>query len=197
MSFFGLTFLGPPNPIEPFKVHGALEFHTIADQAYEEMFMKYAFAGSELADDLQMADGATCMMRCDLLGLLGELLGRETTVEEIKVFRTCFDTTSNSIITLKEYMDSVTVLKTQSESPGAACTYVSNSRYRSDRQRHRRKPLDPQQYFTTPVTTSQEIGWNSRIQSALGQHGKKFFPLQSTEITLNEGRSISEYYGDL
>ena len=57
MSFFGLTFLGPPNPIEPFKVHGALEFHTIADKAYEEMFMKYALAGSELADDLRRAVG--------------------------------------------------------------------------------------------------------------------------------------------
>ena len=73
--------------------------------------------------------------------------------------------------------------------------YTSNLHLREDKNRHRRVDNSPMSYLSKPLTSSQEIGWHTA--QATTKEGKKYYPITSTEITTNEGRSIQDYFGDV
>ena len=76
---------------------------------------------------------------------------------------------------------------------------------RADREKFKRLPDKPQHGYAKPLLSSQVFGWHCEQARAVsaGDGGtaalgvtKKFFPVTKTDVTLKEGRSLADYYGE-
>ena len=76
--------------------------------------------------------------------------------------------------------------------------YTSGLRLRADRHRHRRLDENPQASYAKPLLASQVYGWHTQQAKAAEELGntKKYFPVTKTDVTLNEGRSVTDYFGE-
>jgi hypothetical protein len=76
--------------------------------------------------------------------------------------------------------------------------YISGLRLRADRKRHWRLDEPPQASYAKPLLTSQVYGWHTQQAQAVPEMGntRKYFPVTKTDVTLNEGRSVTDYFGE-
>ncbi|KAK9808612.1 hypothetical protein WJX72_000541 [[Myrmecia] bisecta] len=189
-GFFGLTSYAPGSGLDSLAAQ-RLCFADIPDEEYTQAFDRYALHASRLAAELGV-DGATTLLTRDLPLLLGELLQRQLNMAETCAMQTTFDTDTSAILSLDSFRRSLAALKESSRQPATSCSYTSYSKYRDDKLKHRRVDYCPQKTFQTPVTASQEVGWHT-MKPRTG--GDPTFPLSQTDVTLREGRSISDYFG--
>mmetsp|Transcript_31962 Transcript_31962/g.60120 ORF Transcript_31962/g.60120 Transcript_31962/m.60120 type:complete len:124 (-) Transcript_31962:414-785(-) len=110
-----------------------------------------------------------------------------------------FNTDTSGCISIEEYRRSYASIKRRSAKPSSATNYSSMNQMQLDRHRHRRVEPSPQDMYQKPVTTSQEIGWTAMAPKSTDPLCKDtgkldHNPLQSTDVTRGEGRSVADYF---
>ena len=86
----------------------------------------------------------------------------------------------------------------RASAPANPRRYTSHRRLMADRARNKRPDVDPQSSYAKPVLASQECGWWSQ-QARVSASGipQVYKPLAQTDVTLREGRSLQQYFGEM
>ena len=206
-SFFGLTALNPTG--DAFRASRANVLERMRDvplDVYLDAFDAFTLAKLYpiLAWQIRV-NGEAFMKRQELPDLLKTVLGGAPKREELDAFLTFFDVTASGLIDRREYARGVEALLERCAAPAAQTHYVSAEKLRADREKFKRLPDKPQHGYAKPLLSSQVFGWHCEQARAVsaGDGGtaalgvtKKFFPVTKTDVTLKEGRSLADYYGE-
>lgn len=199
MSFFGLTYLGSGNVFRNTMANRLDGLLAIPTEAFVDAFhaMSLERTRPRLAGTIGV-DGGSFMMRGELPELMERVLGRVPEREELDVFLTFFDITATGVVDVKEFQDGIGRMKTRSEHPASSRNYDSSIQMRADRAKNRRHGVDPQMAYAKPLLASQEYGWHTQ-QARPSDIGfrREFRGVQKTDVTLNEGRSLQSYFGEM
>jgi hypothetical protein len=199
MSFFGLTYLGSGNVFRNTRANRLDGLLAIPTEAFVDAFhaMSLERTRPRLAGTIGV-DGGSFMMRGELPELMERVLGRVPEREELDVFLTFFDITATGVVDVKEFQDGIGRMKTRSEHPASSRNYDSSIQMRADRAKNRRHGVDPQMAYAKPLLASQEYGWHTQ-QARPSDIGfrREFRGVQKTDVTLNEGRSLQSYFGEM
>mmetsp|Transcript_21432 Transcript_21432/g.36580 ORF Transcript_21432/g.36580 Transcript_21432/m.36580 type:complete len:197 (-) Transcript_21432:733-1323(-) len=194
MSLFGLTTLGPANPIKALTATNQVySFHEINLERYSECFDKYLLGNSPTASLLEV-DGANSILRASLGDMLRELLARQPKKFELDAWFTHCDFDRSAVMARGEFEKAVDGVIQFSATPLAPKAYTSFDTMRKDRLRHTRVELNGQQTCQQPMTAGHEIGWHALKPAPPmnTDHAVKF-----TDVTLTEGRTLASYYGHM
>ncbi|GFR50921.1 hypothetical protein Agub_g13240 [Astrephomene gubernaculifera] len=193
MAFFGLTSLGPQDPIrEAKKTNHEYVFHNFPLDHYVEVFNKYLIGDSDISVTLEV-NGDSHIVRAKLGDMLKDVLGRQPRKHEVDSWFTYLDFDRSGVMGLDEYIKGVERLQEFSAGAPTNATYTSYDTQRVEWIHHTRVGYEPQQTLRGPMLTSQEVGW----------HAPKLTPpeaqvrrtLGSTDVTQCEGRDAASYYG--
>lgn len=136
--------------------------------------------------------------RQELPQLIERVLGEKPGREELDAFLTFFDITATGIIDSMEFGNGLRAMLARCANPADPKHYKSGMRLRADRKRHRRLDEHPQASYAKPLLASQVYGWHTQQAHPVPELGntKKYFPITKTDVTLNEGRSVTDYFGE-
>jgi len=191
MSFFGLTMLGGGEIFKKYTPVQTLQLASIPDEKYVEAFDANTLGDTSLASDCQV-DGNEHILRGDLHLILFHVLDRSPHAEELDIFLTFVDTDTSAVISRREFVRSLQRMKERCTNPQAPKIYTSHIRYVDDMTRHRRVEYEPMTTLRRPITHAQEVGWHTM---AGDPNGIKRHPLNTTDVTRNEGVQPSNYFG--
>ncbi|GMH45090.1 hypothetical protein BSKO_13047 [Bryopsis sp. KO-2023] len=197
MAFFGLTFLngGIVNPFHDGSANTkSYPFHEIEDDVYLDAFVEHALGEGNVARQLQV-DGNKTILRSKLGNVLKRVLKRQPSKLELDAWFTFLDFDSRCTMDIVEFQNGVADLKTFSSNPDSPTQYKSYDQQHVDWIKHKRVGYEPQKSLKGPVVTSQEIGWHTKKK--LGGSIREHFPHHTTDVTINEGRNLADYYGHI
>mmetsp|Transcript_36861 Transcript_36861/g.81988 ORF Transcript_36861/g.81988 Transcript_36861/m.81988 type:complete len:198 (-) Transcript_36861:800-1393(-) len=192
MAFFGLTTLGPSEPIYEQTAPSQLYvYHQIPEEHYVETFDKYLIGStSQIAITLEV-DGDASVLRASLGDMLRELLGRQPRKHELEAWFTYMDFDRSSVLSRDEFLSCVKNLVEFSANPEMPKQYNSKDLQRAHWLRGVRVDYEPQRTLKAPLTTQQDIGWHTKKPTpATESHA-----LNQTDVSLKEGRNLASYYG--
>ncbi|GAX72897.1 hypothetical protein CEUSTIGMA_g352.t1 [Chlamydomonas eustigma] len=194
MSLFGLTTLGPVDPVQDFSApHQIYPFHEIPEEAYEEAFNKYLLGSNSQIATILEVDGDSSVLRASLGDMLRTLLGgRQPRKHELDAWFTALDFDRSAILGINEYRSCTQNLVEFSGNPKLAKEYTSFVHFNESWRRHNRVEYNLQQTNRAPMTTNQDIGWHSLKP---GPTDRIFKGLSQTDVTKQEGRNAADYYG--
>eukprot|EP00238_Polyblepharides_amylifera_P006318 CAMPEP_0196581930 /NCGR_PEP_ID=MMETSP1081-20130531/36558_1 /TAXON_ID=36882 /ORGANISM="Pyramimonas amylifera, Strain CCMP720" /LENGTH=197 /DNA_ID=CAMNT_0041902341 /DNA_START=154 /DNA_END=747 /DNA_ORIENTATION=- len=185
-----------------------LNLHDIPDDLFDQLFAKYSFANQEsLIDSSHLAtthklklNPSETMERSNLAKILRDLRDCDPTSDQIDAFITFFNTDTGGCIEYQEYRKSYLAIKERSSAPTSAAQYRSKIQLDVDRVKHKRLEVNPQAMYQCPITSSQGYGWNAVAPKShdpiVSETGKlEFNGLKQTDVTLGEGRSVTDYFG--
>ena len=199
MSFFGLTALGSGNQFVNNKTPTVSTLEEVADDAWAAAFESYALTGNpELAADLRVDDAANTVCRADLVAIARKVLGgRELEKSEAAAFTKTFNIDSSGLIGRAEFFKAIEALRVLCMNPRELLNYKSHKQMLDDRTRHRRIDQTLMECFDKPLTGNAEYGWHAKqVKTSAGDVGApKSVGQKQTDVTLNEGRSLKDYYG--
>lgn len=118
MAFFGMTTLGPSDPVrEQTAPSQTYTFHELDEDTYIAVFDKYLLGNdSKIARTLEL-DGNSHVLRAALGDMLRELLGRPPRKHELDAWFTALDFDRSAILGREEFMKGVEELKVFSGDP--------------------------------------------------------------------------------
>uniref|UniRef100_A0A7S2TRH2 EF-hand domain-containing protein n=1 Tax=Lotharella oceanica TaxID=641309 RepID=A0A7S2TRH2_9EUKA len=185
-SFFGLVALGPNDPFS----HNLLKNMNMS-KFTEEEFEK-AFKSID-------KDGNGYISIDEVRYLLTSLYSmKNPPEEEVKMFVKFFDKNKDGKITYEEFKEAVPKLKgkVQKETKvnHATTTNSVESLYRV-RNKHKRNCRGPQQLYAAPMTTAQEVGWQTASKAEKNKNDPHM-PKNSCEETVFASEMIKSgiYY---
>jgi hypothetical protein len=201
MSFFGLTFFGPPSPFVPFLA-GVQNLNNYSDEIFETCFnslkdeqgtidvaelrilLSRVFQAEPNAADLKAlqrlleAGDVTELQAKPSLDSTAHLTSSSVTtltlsaIEANKVKKETNESksftspSSSSLsspkrISWEEFYSALRTARAQRASSGShgSCEFSSSNEFRQKLKSHKRFQLDPQDKYTTPITSAQEYGW--------------------------------------
>ena len=198
-SFFGLTALGQGNVFENAKANKLQRLTSIPVEEYVNTFAEMSLESTNpaLAEEIRV-DGKMFMKRQELPQLIERVLGEKPDREELDAFLTFFDITATGIMDSMEFGNGLRNMLARASNPANPKHYTSANRLRADRKRHRRLDEAPQTSYAKPLLASQVYGWHTQQAQAGPEmgNGRKYFPIFKTDVTLNEGRSVTDYFGE-
>ncbi|GIL56133.1 hypothetical protein Vafri_11567 [Volvox africanus] len=193
MAFFGLTSLGPQEPIrEANKTSHEFIFHTLPIDQYINSFNKYVIGESDVSVVMEV-NGDTHILRAKLGDILKDILGRQPRKIELDCWFTHLDFDRSGVMGIDEYLKGVERLVAFSTGTSTPATFTSYDTQRVEWIHHTRVGYEPQQTLKAPLTTSQEVGWHAPKPTPPESVTRK--PLSSTDVTQREGRDAASYYG--
>mmetsp|Transcript_39791 Transcript_39791/g.63825 ORF Transcript_39791/g.63825 Transcript_39791/m.63825 type:complete len:201 (-) Transcript_39791:409-1011(-) len=199
MSFFGLTALGQGNVFEHAKATKLQRLTSTPVQTFVDTFAEMSLERTNpgLAEEIRV-DGKMFMKRQELPQLIERVLGEKPEREELDAFLTFFDITATGIIDSMEFGNGLRAMLERCANPGDPRHYSSGLQLRADRKRHRRLDHTPQASYASPLLTSQVLGWHTQQAQPVPDMGntRKYYPILKTDITLCEGRSVTDYFGE-
>mmetsp|Transcript_28653 Transcript_28653/g.77275 ORF Transcript_28653/g.77275 Transcript_28653/m.77275 type:complete len:196 (+) Transcript_28653:149-736(+) len=191
MAFFGLTTLGPSNPIrENAKDVQTYPFHELSMEVYMSVFNKYLLGDSQIARTLDV-DGENYILRAALGDMLRELLGRQPRKYELEAWFTFHDFDRDPIMSREQFAEGIDMLQNFSSNPKPPKQYTSYDQLRKDWLRHTRVEYNLQETCSRPSTLAQEIGWHTIKPAPRHQS----FHSNHTDVTRTEGTTAKTYYG--
>lgn len=130
--------------------------------------------------------------------LIERVLGEKPDREELDAFLTFFDITATGIMDSMEFGNGLRAMLARCAAPTNPKHYTSGLRLRADRKRHRRLDTTPQSSYAKPLLASQVYGWHTQQAQAAPDLGntRKYYPITKTDVTLCEGRSVTDYFGE-
>lgn len=183
MALFGLTTLGPEDPIKDQAAHSQLyTFHEIDPEIYEEAFSKYLLGPDAQLTKILEIDGATSVLRASLGDMLRIILGRAPRKFELDAWFTHLDFDRSAILGIEEYRwrnlscalnETLYVITAPlpcarracvanliefSSNPQHAKEYTSFTLYNETWRRHGRPEYELQRTNKGPMTNNQELG---------------------------------------
>mmetsp|Transcript_977 Transcript_977/g.2296 ORF Transcript_977/g.2296 Transcript_977/m.2296 type:complete len:201 (+) Transcript_977:338-940(+) len=199
MSFFGLTALGQGNVFDNAKANKLARLSAIPVEEYLGAFTAMSLENTNpaLAAEIRV-DGKLFMKRQELPMLMERVLGEKPGREELDAFLTFFDITATGIIDSMEFGDGLRRMLERCANPSDPKHYTSGLRLRQDRKRHKRLGEPPQTAYSKPLLASQTYGWHTQQAQPAPELGntRKYYPIVKTEVTICEGRSVADYFGD-
>jgi len=181
MSFFGITTLGPPNI---FQLYRHQEISAISK---EDFFVAFRM----------VAGGAGTITKDQIKDVMHEV-GAPTEGEDFDKFSSFFD--NHDAFNLESFEDALDDFMANNPTKPAK-QYVSSSKLKEDRLKHKRCEGSSAQKYHVPLTSSQEYGWGNptdNIKRALPPCGKMFAHRPShmsyyaeCMICYEEGRDLS------
>ena len=152
MTFFGITALGPPNPLQA-GLTSALGLTVFSDEEFEAAFHKMDKDGSGTITPDEVED------------LLYETYGFPPLEEEVAMFMNDFDLNKDGKVTLEEFKLCLTRMREKmNEKSKQAKEYTSFNQLKADRFKHRRVNNEVQDKFKVPVTFNQSLGFHVHDQ---------------------------------
>ncbi|PNH04548.1 hypothetical protein TSOC_009283 [Tetrabaena socialis] len=192
MAFFGLTSLGPQEPIQDVNKSGHdYIFHTLPIDSFVEKFNAYLIGESDISVALEV-DGDYHIPRAKLGDILKDLLGRQPRKFELDAWFTHLDFDRSAVMSLEEYMKGVDRLLEFSAGSPATSTFNSYDTQRTSWVHHTRAANETQQTLRAPMTTAQEVGWHALKPTPPEANKRK---AQGTTDIKREGHSAQSYYG--
>lgn len=198
MAFFGLNFLGDYDVFGTAKAHKLERLTAIHYSSFVEAFhaMCVERTAPRLAREIQ-ADGSALMLRGELPSLVMRVLGEHPTEEELDAFLTFFDVTASGTIDVGEFTEGVRNMTRRASAPANPRRYTSHRRLMADRARNKIPDVDPQSSYAKPVLASQECGWwTRRARVSASGVPRVYKPLSRTDVTLREGMTLQQYFGE-
>jgi hypothetical protein len=199
MAFFGLNFLGDYDVFGTAKAHKLERLTAVPESRFIEAFAELCMerTAPRLAREIQ-ADGTALMLRGELPTLVTRVLGEHPGEEELNAFLTFFDITASGVIDLGEFTQGVRNMMRRAAAPSNPRGYTSHRKLMADRAKNKRPNVDPQSSYAKPVLASQECGWWSQ-QARVSELGvpQVYKPFKKTDVTLREGRSLRQYFGEM
>ncbi|KAH7373642.1 hypothetical protein KP509_17G066700 [Ceratopteris richardii] len=216
MAFFGLTRLGDERLFATASARhqgsaASSSFHDVPLEAYLRAFQAVARDNG--------TPGASEIRRALIPRVFSDALRRPPTLFEMDVALRFFDVGPGNI-TIKEFGDRMCHLLSCSESHRtrqcAAIDARSNNKesyglkksghtetnqkrtsynqLHEDRDRHIPNDSGPCDNQDVSLTTNQEYGWEDSLKLEIQLHKKDNFPKNRTDVTLNEGICMDNYY---
>lgn len=156
MSTFGVTYHGPVNgqasmSLSLFNMNHPLD-RSWLKKTFDTTCPKNVLSSAEVADLL------TCFYRGRTEGATasGVFVPRYPAADAEFLYGLVADDSPKSFDQLLSAIDEALDSNAQ---PSAPSEYTSAGLLKTDKERHVRRVLGPQQQFRTPQTTSQEVGW--------------------------------------
>ena len=147
MAFFGITALGPPNGFQA-NLCNALGINVFSDEEFEATFQRVD------------KDGSGTITPDEVEELLTEVYGFPPLEEEVKMFMEEFDLNNDGRVTLDEFKQALTRMRTKmNEKASAGREYTSAQQMRDDRFKHKRMQGEVQNKFKLPMTANQRTGF--------------------------------------
>lgn len=193
MAFFGMTYKGANNFGNNIAKNQFYHFHEIPEEKYVEVFNKHLLGDNRIAQTLQV-DGSVTILREKLGDMLYDLLDRKPQKYELDAWFTFCDYDRLCTMKVDEYMASVQNIVDFSANPGEPKQYTSFELKKTDWIRHRRVEYDPQHTLKNDFTATNQVGWHTSKPTVSGPE-RPFYPLNSTDVSRNEGRDPKSYFG--
>ena len=148
MTFFGITSLGPPNPLQA-GLTSALGINVFSDAEFEAAFTKMD------------KDGSGAITSDEVEDLLYETYGFPPLEEEVAMFMTEFDTNQDGKVTKDEFLTTLNKMRAKmADKAKTAKEYTSFNQLKADRFKHRRVNNEVQDKFKVPMTFNQSLGFH-------------------------------------
>lgn len=199
MAFFGLTMLGDADVFGTAKAHKLERLANVGELRFVEEFhaMCLERTAPRLAREIQV-DGTALMLRGELPTLVTRVLGKRPNEEELNAFLTFFDITASGVIDVGEFKDAIHSMMQRAREPKNPRRYTSARKMHQDRARNKRSTMDPQSSYAKPLLASQQVGWwTAQAKGTESGIQQTYRPLAQTDVTLREGRSLQQYFGEL
>ena len=197
MSFFGLTYLGSGNVFRNTRANKLDGLLAVPAEAFVDAFHQMSLERTrpKLAGEIGV-DGVSFMMRGELPELMERVLGRVPEREELDVFLTFFDITATGVIDVREFEDGIARMRNRSEHPASSRT---TALFRCSGTGRRTGGTGRIPRWRTPSPCSRRRSTaGSRIRRSRRRLGSgASIGVQKTDVTLNEGRSLQSYFGEM